>query len=105
MASHYKRWSEKEDEFLLGNHKEKELNTALSCLTELQAHALKELTTYTRGRQKKMNKFQIGDTIKCYNKDELVKIMTALEKENIHTDFLYEKDGHKGLWLIVEGIG
>lgn len=52
-----------------------------------------------------MNELKIGDTIKCSSKAELVEIMTTLEKENIHTDFIYEKDGHKGLWLIVEGIG
>nr|DAK81743.1 MAG TPA: Cytosine specific methyltransferase [Bacteriophage sp.] len=40
-----------------------------------------------------------GDTIKCSDAEEMIKIMNELEKENIHTDFLYEKDGEKGYWL------
>lgn len=42
-----------------------------------------------------------GDTIKCQNKDEMVELMQELEKEDIHTDFMYEKDGLKGFWLVV----
>ena len=46
---------------------------------------------------------QIGDTIKCSNADEMVSLSTELAKEDIKTDFVYEKDGVKGLWLkIVE---
>ena len=44
---------------------------------------------------------QVGDTIKCHDKEEMVQLMAELEKEDIHTDFLYEKDGVKGLWLVV----
>ena len=44
---------------------------------------------------------QVGDTIKCHDKEEMVQLMTDLEKKNIHTDFLYEKYGVKGLWLVV----
>ena len=40
-----------------------------------------------------------GDTIKCSDAEEMIKTMNELEKENIHTDFLYEKDGEKGYWL------
>nr|DAR48708.1 MAG TPA: hypothetical protein [Bacteriophage sp.] len=38
-----------------------------------------------------------GDTIKCLDAEDMIKIMNELEKEN--TDFLYEKDGEKGYWL------
>lgn len=31
--------------------------------------------------------------------EDMIKTMNELEKENIHTDFLYEKDGEKGYWL------
>lgn len=31
--------------------------------------------------------------------------MYELQKENIETDFMYEKDGVKGLWLVVEKVG
>ena len=36
-----------------------------------------------------------GDTIKCFDTEDMIKTMNELEKENIHTDFLYEK----GYWL------
>ena len=43
----------------------------------------------------------VGDTIKCRDKDDMIETMYALQSEGIETDFLYEKDGKKGLWLIV----
>ena len=46
---------------------------------------------------------QVGDTIKCHDKEEMAQLMTELEKEDIPTDFLYEKKGVKGLWLVVVG--
>ena len=44
---------------------------------------------------------KVGDTIKCSNADEMIEISTELAKDNIKTDFVYEKDGAKGLWLEV----
>jgi len=41
-----------------------------------------------------------GDTIKCSNAMEIIDVMQALEKEGYSTDFLYEKDGKKGLWIV-----
>ena len=37
--------------------------------------------------------------VKCANADDMVSTMLELAKENIETDFLYKKDGEKGLWL------
>lgn len=48
---------------------------------------------------------RVGDTIKCHDAEEMVNLMTELEKENITTDFMYEKEGEKGLWVVVERIG
>ena len=48
-----------------------------------------------------MEQIKVGDTIKCHDKDDLIKTMTELAKENVGTDFLYEKDGVEGLWLVV----
>lgn len=45
---------------------------------------------------------KVGDTIKCSSAEEAVNHMTALEKEGVETDFLYEKDGEKGIWLEVQ---
>ena len=48
---------------------------------------------------------KVGDTIKCSAKEEMVDLMQELAKEDIETDFMYEKDGEKGLWLVVERVG
>lgn len=48
---------------------------------------------------------KVGDTIKCSTKEEMVDLMQELEKEDIETDFMYEKGGEKGLWLVVERVG
>ena len=47
---------------------------------------------------------KVGDTIKCANKEDCVRTMTELAKEDIVTDFLCEKDGESGLWLEVTRI-
>ena len=46
----------------------------------------------------------VGDTIKCADADDCINTMSELAKEGIETDFLYEKDGVKGIWLIVERV-
>ena len=52
-----------------------------------------------------MNKaLRIGDTIKCHDQDEIIRLMTELEYEGVTTDFLYEKDGERGLWLEVKEV-
>lgn len=48
---------------------------------------------------------KVGDTIKCKTAGEMICLMYELQKENIETDFMYEKDGVKGLWLVVEKVG
>lgn len=44
---------------------------------------------------------KVGDTIKCADKEYCVNAIVNLSKEGIEADFLYEKDGKKGLWLEV----
>ena len=51
-----------------------------------------------------MSDLKVGDTIKCFDSHEAISIMTELAKEDIHTDFMYEKDGKHGIWLIVERV-
>lgn len=46
----------------------------------------------------------VGDTIKCKDSKEMVDLMYALNYEGIETDFMYEKDGEKGLWLEVVAV-
>lgn len=51
-----------------------------------------------------MNSLKVGDTIKCHDKDDMVSTMMELAKEGVETDFLYEKDGGRGLWLEVTEV-
>ena len=37
-----------------------------------------------------------GDTIKCSDAEDMIETMNELEKYDIQTDFLYEKDGESG---------
>ena len=48
---------------------------------------------------------KVGDTIQCHDAEDMIRTMQELEKENITTEFMYEKDGKQGLWLVVERIG
>lgn len=47
---------------------------------------------------------KVGDTIKCADKEDLLNTHNDLALNGVYTDFLYEKDGEQGLWLIVEKI-
>lgn len=44
---------------------------------------------------------RVGDTIKCASADDAINTMQSLATEGVETDFPYEKDGQKGLWLVV----
>lgn len=43
---------------------------------------------------------RVGDTIKCASGDDAINTMQSLATEGVETDFLYEKDGQKGLRLV-----
>ncbi len=47
---------------------------------------------------------QVGDTIKCHDKEEAVELMHDLLEEGIEVDFAYNINDQKGLWLIVTKI-
>lgn len=54
-----------------------------------------------------MNKeksLSVGDTIKCYDKEDLLNTHNALAKSGITTESEYELNGEKGYWLVVEKI-
>jgi hypothetical protein len=50
-----------------------------------------------------MSNLQIGDTIECHDKNDLIDTMEILQKEGIYCDWMFEKEGKKGYWLIVKG--
>lgn len=53
--------------------------------------------------KKKKSDLKVGDTIKCHDPDDMVDKMEELTKPGINTDFVYEKDGKEGFWLVVTG--
>lgn len=46
---------------------------------------------------------EIGDTIECRDKEDMVNTDEELRKRGYDTEFVYEKDGVKGLWIEVVG--
>ncbi len=51
-----------------------------------------------------MTVLEIGDTIQCADSDDMVNTMHELQRGGVETDFLFELDGQKGLWLKVTGL-
>lgn len=47
---------------------------------------------------------KVGDTIKCRDKKDLLTTHNELALNDVYTDFMYEKDGEQGLWLIVAKV-
>lgn len=47
---------------------------------------------------------KVGDVIKCNDKNDMAKMTIELGSHGVYTDFIYEKDGQHGYWLVVEGI-
>lgn len=50
------------------------------------------------------NKLKVGDTIRCAGAADMVSHMYLLASMNIETDFMYQKDGEKGYWLVVTEV-
>lgn len=51
-----------------------------------------------------MMEIQKGDFIRCHDKDDMVKVFTEMSKLGYELEFVYEKDGEKGLWLEVQEV-
>lgn len=51
-----------------------------------------------------MKKLEVGDTIKCRDKEDMLNMMTELANEGIETEFVFEMDGKAGLWLEVTEV-
>lgn len=48
-------------------------------------------------RTKNPPKLKVGDTIKCRDADDAIRTSEELLKAGVYTDFLYYKDGKRGL--------
>ena len=49
-------------------------------------------------------KIEVGDVIKCKDRDDMISTMYDLIMEGIETEYRYEYRGEKGLWLEVISI-
>lgn len=47
---------------------------------------------------------QVGDFIRCKDRDDMLNTMHDLIFEGINTDFVYKHNGQSGLWLEVISI-
>ena len=47
-------------------------------------------------------RLRAGDTIKCHNYEEQHKVLEDLKKKGIKSDYLYEKDGKAGMWILIK---
>lgn len=45
---------------------------------------------------------KVGDTIKCKDAKEAISYMKTLTSAGYQTDFMYEKDGESGIWIVIE---
>lgn len=50
-----------------------------------------------------MERLKKGDTIECRDKDDMVAADEILIQKCYQTDYFYEKDGKKGLWIVILG--
>ncbi len=48
--------------------------------------------------------FEVGDWIRCKDRDDMISTMHDLIMEGIETEFRYERYGEKGLWLEVISV-
>ena len=48
-----------------------------------------------------MQTLRKGDTIRCANPKDLINTMQEIERLGYSTDFMYEKDGEHGYWLVI----
>lgn len=87
----------------------------IKAYSELDDSEIKEIFDYKVERQIKRiyeedpktvpeKQFKVGDTIKCVDSHECVEMMMSLSKKGVQTDFVYEKNGIKGLWLVVTEV-
>jgi hypothetical protein len=48
--------------------------------------------------------YKAGDTIRCHTSEEMHNKVEYLKKLGIRADYLYEKDGVEGKWVIIEPV-
>lgn len=44
-------------------------------------------------------KLKKGDLIKCADPEDVANVADALQQDGYDWDFVYERDGEKGIWI------
>ena len=47
---------------------------------------------------------KVGDTIKCHDAEDAAKLVGELARGGYDTEFAYQKDGERGLWLEITEV-
>ena len=50
------------------------------------------------------NKPNKGDFIKCHDAEEAADVADTSQMEGYDWDFVYQKDGQKGIWVEILGV-
>lgn len=53
-------------------------------------------------RRMEMGELKAGDTIKCFSYDDMHHMLESLKKQGYKADYLYEKDGKEGMWIVIK---
>lgn len=48
-------------------------------------------------------KLKKGDLIKCVDAEDAANVADALQQDGYDWDFVYERDGQKGIWIEILG--
>ena len=63
------------------------------------------MSCYSRGcnQPHKQAELMPGDTIKCHDADDAAQVHEDLCRGGYETEFIYEMDGVKGIWIEIKG--
>lgn len=53
-------------------------------------------------RRVEMGELKAGDTVKCFNYEDMHRVLESLKKQGYKVDYLYEKDGKEGMWVVIK---
>lgn len=72
---------------------------------EKVAELVDKSSTYRCMPTMHIEKVEGFDLIKCADEEDMYETRMELFREDITSDYLYEKDGEKGFWLVIKKAG
>lgn len=87
-----------------GHHMEiiQRKNVAVIQCDGVERKTARERTQEERERRIEMGKLKAGDTVKCFSYEDMHHVLESLKKQGYKADYLYEKDGKSGMWIIIK---